>query len=357
MVPIQHAWINPQNMRFVGPVKLSKWGMRTDVAKLLQEIVDEMSLVDSSSLYGNNGQMTYNNNPGMGHNNGNNMGNNGNGLYTNGDGWNNGNNNNNNSMGFANGNINTNTNNGGNSNNNPPSYQQVDYTSKRNNELKALKTQISANVSNLPELEDKTSAELQVLLEDEDEFTAFFEGLDRVQQMKSLLSGLINENEELSQTTLQKKQDAEEIEASIAVAEALVAEHRMEYQQLLDQQNAIRQQLSTENLVRRLNEATAEVEEESEQLAEQFLDGDVDLQDFIKQFLDKRTLFYLRQSKAEQLQRQANQGIQQQYRSSTGSYNNNNNHNNNTMGGNSSRSSNASVGSTSSADLLMMMGV
>jgi len=66
-------------------------------------------------------------------------------------------------------------------------------------------------------------------------------------------------------------------------------------------QHQIMQKYSPENLVRQLDGAAQEVEQQSDAIADSFLEGTISHQEFLKSYTEKRKLFHLRSAKKETL--------------------------------------------------------
>lgn len=59
--------------------------------------------------------------------------------------------------------------------------------------------------------------------------------------------------------------------------------------------------MSTETALALLQTAAAEMEEESDKIASKFLDGSLDIEDFLQQFTETRKLMHLRKVKADKM--------------------------------------------------------
>lgn len=92
---------------------------------------------------------------------------------------------------------------------------------------------------------------------------------------------------------------------------AIVADKKEEYNQkrvVFDakkqHQQEVAKKFSPQKLAMDLGEAAGQAERESEELQRRYLDGEMELKDFVSGYLEKRKLYHLRSTKRESLQLQ-----------------------------------------------------
>eukprot|EP01119_Soliformovum_irregulare_P015787 TRINITY_DN4500_c0_g1_i2.p1 TRINITY_DN4500_c0_g1~~TRINITY_DN4500_c0_g1_i2.p1 ORF type:complete len:126 (-),score=47.59 TRINITY_DN4500_c0_g1_i2:46-423(-) len=119
--------------------------------------------------------------------------------------------------------------------------------------------------------------------------------------MKSVGDDLRRNNEELAKKNLAKEAEIERSRKELASRHSLANEKRMSFEQKAQRQQEVMKQFSTPALISKLTDAAAEAETASDDIAANFLRGDVDLKTFIKEFMDKRKQYHLRAAKKESL--------------------------------------------------------
>jgi len=176
----------------------------------------------------------------------------------------------------------------------PPPYSQPSNSASG-------KTALPGIPSNFPELESKTPSELSQMLNDETEFNKFFESLPAVQTMKKLRDDLRTANEELAKRNLSREAEIEALKRELASRQQVVSDKRFAFEQKAQRQQEVMKQFSTPALIEQLSNAAQEAELSSDATANKFLAGEIELKDFVKEFMDKRKLFHLRAAKKESL--------------------------------------------------------
>jgi len=151
------------------------------------------------------------------------------------------------------------------------------------------------------ELDAKSPSELALLLNDENEFKRFFDHLSAVQTMKKVRDDLRTNNDELAKKNLSKEAELDKIKRELSARQQLIAEKRLAFDQKAKQQQEVMKQFSTPALVDHLTVAAAEAEGSSDAIANQFLSGELDQKNFVKEFMEKRKLYHLRAAKKESL--------------------------------------------------------
>jgi len=81
----------------------------------------------------------------------------------------------------------------------------------------------------------------------------------------------------------------------------IIEQQKMAFQVRSTRQQEILNQYSTSNLVDGLTRASQEAEQESDDIATRFLNRQMELKDFVRDFMDKRKLYHLRSAKRESL--------------------------------------------------------
>lgn len=156
-------------------------------------------------------------------------------------------------------------------------------------------------LNEFPLLNDLKIFELQELAEDEDRIH------EMVQKVPDLVS-FIQKREDLSSTCVQLAQSNLLMKPKIESLKNEVMEKNSEFDSLkIDFEDhcqkhiALSEQYHPSHIQTNLKVAVMEADEESENIAEKFLEKDIDVDEFVKTFMEKRTLCYLRRAKEEKL--------------------------------------------------------
>jgi len=155
--------------------------------------------------------------------------------------------------------------------------------------------------SNFPQLESKTISELSQMMNDEYEFNKFFEELPQVSNMVKVRDDLRNNNQELAKKTLAQENDIELLKQEIKSSAEIIEQQKLAFQTRSTRQQEIINQYSTSNLIDGLTKASQDAERESDDIATRFLNRQMELKDFVKEFMEKRKLYHLRSAKRESL--------------------------------------------------------
>ncbi|XP_063820632.1 vacuolar protein sorting-associated protein 37B [Pseudophryne corroboree] len=147
-----------------------------------------------------------------------------------------------------------------------------------------------------------TLTELNELLENDAKLGKMAQEMDEAQSVQLNKEMTLAGNRNLAEANLLYQPKMENLKATLT-QKYLELQTLMESHQLkktkLDQQSV---NASLETLLALLQAEGAKIEEETENMAENFLDGDIQLDSFIDEYLSKRKLSHLRRVKIEKLQ-------------------------------------------------------
>ncbi|XP_075033847.1 vacuolar protein sorting-associated protein 37B [Mixophyes fleayi] len=145
-------------------------------------------------------------------------------------------------------------------------------------------------------------SQLNELLEDDAKLGQMAQEMDEAQNVQLNKEMTLAGNRSLAEANLLYQPKLENLKATLT-QKYLELQTIMESHQLkktkLDQQSL---NASLETLLALLQAEGAKIEEETENMAENFLDGDIQLDSFIDEYLSKRKLSHLRRVKIEKLQ-------------------------------------------------------
>jgi len=154
------------------------------------------------------------------------------------------------------------------------------------------------------ELDQLSREELDRLLENEIEFLAFCNKLPVMQTIQTISMATVKENVEQAETNLKSEEELNQLYKEVSGLEKELAEKVTAFQKLEKEQDGICAPPDKKKIMRDLTKAKKQAYDESEQIAEDWLDdGDGSaVSQFIKEFLDKRKVHHVRAAKLELLQ-------------------------------------------------------
>lgn len=82
----------------------------------------------------------------------------------------------------------------------------------------------------------------------------------------------------------------------------LLTQMKSAFEKKMQRQHELSESCSASTLQARLKVAAHEAEEESDNIAEDFLEGKTEIDDFLSSFMEKRTICHCRRAKEEKLQ-------------------------------------------------------
>ncbi|XP_060748415.1 vacuolar protein sorting-associated protein 37A isoform X1 [Tachysurus vachellii] len=153
-----------------------------------------------------------------------------------------------------------------------------------------------------PELSDMSVSQLKDMIHDEDVLLEYFACLPQLKQVSSDKEDLVNTIVTVAKKNLQLEPQLEgKRHEMLYKAEQLTQMHSA-FQTKMQRQHELSESCSLSALQARLKVAAHQAEEESEETAENFLEGKTEIDDFLSSFMEKRTLCHSRRAKEEKLQ-------------------------------------------------------
>lgn len=155
------------------------------------------------------------------------------------------------------------------------------------------------------EVENLSRDELDELLRDDLEFKAFVHRLTVFDEISTVGSSRLDENVVLARENLERETEWKTLRSEVKELHGRLKSTLDEYSKLEDQQNAICAPPDIKSILKKLQKAKKESFEESEQLAEEWVEGgsgDGGVDDFCKRFLEQRKIHHMRAAKMEILQ-------------------------------------------------------
>jgi len=189
----------------------------------------------------------------------------------------------------------------------PPAYPGLTNPSSSSSSASSsspsnnAQTALPSVPSSFTELNNKTTGELSALMSDEGELLRFFDSLSSVQTIKTLKEDVKKSYDDTLRNISVKEAQAEKLKRDMQQRQLLTTEKRKELDKYLAKQNEVMKQFSTSSLIEKLGEAASTAEAQSEQCAVRFLNGNMELKDFVREFSLLRETYHLRAAKKESL--------------------------------------------------------
>jgi predicted RNase H-like nuclease (RuvC/YqgF family) len=154
----------------------------------------------------------------------------------------------------------------------------------------------------MSEVERLSPEEIITLTNSDAAFEQFFYDLPVVKNRRALNDDIQKGNEEMAAANMTMKAEIERLKHEIADLTQIMQSQRGELNQKLAKKAEIMQRNSPAALVQKLNEAVQSTEASSDETADKFHKGEIDIKTFINNYTEQRTSYYARKLKKEQLE-------------------------------------------------------
>lgn len=186
----------------------------------------------------------------------------------------------------------------------PPQYQQqaTNNTSPQTFQQpqQSLQLHVPPIPDIFPEIEElalRNPQQIQSLLDSEWQFKEWFDKLSYVTTVQQLFDDLRKANMDIARENIKRNKDLEERSNEWKKLTEELQELKVSVQDKQLKQKEVNERYQPQNVLKVLNQKIDEVEEESEDLGQQFAIGGGDFEEFQRKYMEKRTLFHLRQEK------------------------------------------------------------
>ncbi|XP_010777206.1 vacuolar protein sorting-associated protein 37A [Notothenia coriiceps] len=157
-----------------------------------------------------------------------------------------------------------------------------------------------------PELCDLNGTQLSDMSENEDMLLEFFVTLPQLKQVTSDKEELVTNIVDMAKKNLQMEPQLDGRRQEMLYKYEMLTQMKSAFESRMQIQHELSESCSLSTLQARLKIAAHQAEEESEETAENFLEGRTDIDEFLTSFMDKRTLCHSRRAKEEKLQHSLN---------------------------------------------------
>lgn len=146
-----------------------------------------------------------------------------------------------------------------------------------------------------PPLRDKSVEELRKLLTDQAAYIEFLHSLEQVKTLDNLQDDLKNNNIELARQNLEGESRIAELRNQCAIIRTMeLAAARENFDRVQMEARNLFNRFRITVLVKRLQEAADQVDEESERLHKQLLTGEIELSEYIPEYKKLRATYHRR---------------------------------------------------------------
>ncbi|XP_029950686.1 vacuolar protein sorting-associated protein 37A isoform X2 [Salarias fasciatus] len=159
-----------------------------------------------------------------------------------------------------------------------------------------------------PELSDmsRSVTQLSDMSENEDVLLEFFVSLPQLKQVTTDKEELVTNIVDMAKKNLQMEPQLEGKRQEMLYKYEQLTQMKQAFETKMQRQHELSESCSLSTLQARLKVAAHQAEEESEETAENFLEGRTDIDEFLTSFMEKRTLCHSRRAKEEKLQQSIN---------------------------------------------------
>ncbi|XP_075052440.1 vacuolar protein sorting-associated protein 37A [Mixophyes fleayi] len=152
------------------------------------------------------------------------------------------------------------------------------------------------------ELSELSVSQLTEMIEQEDVLLEQFVNLPQFKQVIADKDALVTNIAKLAKKNLQLEPILESKRQALLDKYELLTQMKAVFEKKLQRQHELSESCSLSALQARLKVAAHEAEEESDSIAENFLEGKTEMDDFLNLFMEKRTCCHSRRAKEEKLQ-------------------------------------------------------
>lgn len=167
----------------------------------------------------------------------------------------------------------------------PPNI--IGHHSKISPEKPVMMSPVSSCYS-IPELASKTQEELQLLNENSDQLEEFVSSLRLYQEQNLAVDLRIEQVEALANENLSKQEKLEKLRKKVSKRVEEARKVKASFDEKNKEFERLSQQYQPQNIQEVLRLATIKSDEESEIIADKFLNREMDVEQFLVEYIDKR---------------------------------------------------------------------
>ncbi|XP_003701158.1 vacuolar protein sorting 37A [Megachile rotundata] len=158
-----------------------------------------------------------------------------------------------------------------------------------------------------PELNSLTNEELKRLNEDDDKLDEFLDNHSDLKDINVAIDEAIDWVQKTAEANIAKEPELRELQSDVANKVQTVTVLKARYDQLIQRYNKLSEVFTPDHIKECLRKAADESHEESEKIAEDFLNRKIDVERFLSTYIECRKLGQARRTKEEKLAHQLNE--------------------------------------------------
>ncbi|XP_043260030.1 vacuolar protein sorting-associated protein 37A [Colletes gigas] len=158
-----------------------------------------------------------------------------------------------------------------------------------------------------PELNSLSNEELKLLNEDDDKLDEFLDKHSKLKDVNVEIDDAIDWVQKIAEANVAKEPELRELQSDVASKVQTVAALKARYDQLIQRYNKLSEVFTPDHIKECLRKAADESHEESERIAENFLNRKIDVERFLSTYIECRKLGQARRTKEEKLAHQLNE--------------------------------------------------
>lgn len=158
-----------------------------------------------------------------------------------------------------------------------------------------------------PELNNLSNEELKRLSEDDDRLDEFLDKHSELKDVHTSIDDAIDWVQKTAEANIVKEPELRELQSDVAKKAQTVAALKARYDQLIRRYNNLSEVFTPDHIKECLRKAADESHEESERIAEDFLNRKIDVERFLGTYIECRKLGQARRTKEEKLAHQLNE--------------------------------------------------
>jgi len=152
-----------------------------------------------------------------------------------------------------------------------------------------------------PELDALSREELEQLLDDELDFIAFVNKLPIFHTIQSTANDALNENAATAKSHVEKQDELDTLYKDVTELKGTLEAKIRHFLKLEQEQDALCAPPDTRDVMRKLAKGKKEASQESERIADDWVEDGSNVEDFVRNFVEKRRVHHLRAAKIELL--------------------------------------------------------
>ncbi|XP_053982979.1 vacuolar protein sorting-associated protein 37A isoform X1 [Hylaeus volcanicus] len=173
----------------------------------------------------------------------------------------------------------------------------------------SLQNQVQTKAQSVafPELNSLSNEELKRLSEDDDNLDEFLDKHSELKDVNLAIDDAIDWVQKTAEANVAKEPELRELQSDVANKVQIVATLKARYDQLIQRYNKLSEVFTPDHIKECLRKAADESHEESERIAENFLNRKIDVERFLSTYIECRKLGQARRTKEEKLAHQLNE--------------------------------------------------